>query len=644
MISKWVLSNFKSIREKTELELAPLTIFAGANSSGKSTFIQSILMIAQTLSSKVGSRSVVLNGPLTRLGQFDDLKSNDGESDEIDIEFVYNPLLVHDIDGAGSKVSAESIIPYFYGMRTNQIKEINCKISFKAVSSGPQKDLLQIQPLLLQSCLSCKILDGDSENKQAFINIKYSPERIKTKNKHSYSDYVEQTETGLSYEVTLDENSMAEIKLDFSSAEPNGCILKHFLPRRIIFEIDTIQEDANSIAAVLQGDYRGGVYLRYLRIGREDDLYISKEVISAIKGILKDSEKNIIENKLNNSLGLLLEFFERNEPTLKELIEKVQSFTAKERHEIRQILPEQEVLADIIKGAIKKQAEKRTNPYKNILGGVRAIADASWSLDQFFSESLKYLGPLRDAPKPIYQILSVPNPNDVGTRGEYIASILELHKNTIVNYIPSEDFNGTGLNVKKSPVKLEIAVVDWLKYLGLASSVKSVDKGKLGYELKVGLSGSNKNMHDLTHVGVGVSQVLPILVMCFLSRPGSTLVFEQPELHLHPKVQTLLGDFFLSVSLCQKQCIVETHSEYLIDRIRYRIASSSVDDKLKQLTKLYFVEKPEQTSLFREVVINEYGAIVDWPEGFFDHSQKEAENLLLAAAKKRKAKMVKKND
>jgi predicted ATPase len=64
MIAKWKLANFKSIREETELSMGPLTIFAGPNSSGKSTFIQSILLVSQTLTSNVRSRSVILNGYL----------------------------------------------------------------------------------------------------------------------------------------------------------------------------------------------------------------------------------------------------------------------------------------------------------------------------------------------------------------------------------------------------------------------------------------------------------------------------------------------------------------------------------------------------------------------------------------------------
>ena len=226
------------------------------------------------------------------------------------------------------------------------------------------------------------------------------------------------------------------------------------------------------------------------------------------------------------------------------------------------------------------------------------------------------------------------DPYDIGLRGETTASVLEQHKGRRIRYIPSTHFKSPSVERRTVTRTLEAAVVDWLQYLGIASSVESKDMGKLGHELKVALANS-EGKHDLTHVGVGVSQVLPILVMCLLADADSTLVFEQPELHLHPKVQTLLGDFFLSMALCNKQCIVETHSEYLIDRLRFRIASAE-KEPLTDNAKIYFVEKPGSNSTFREVKINEYGAIVDWPDGFFDQSQRQAEEILRAAALKRK--------
>ncbi len=147
MITKWRVFNFKSIREETELDLGPLTIFAGANSSGKSTFIQSILLVAQTLAHKVGSRSVVLNGALTSLGQFDDLKSNGGASDQITIKCICQPLLdqVAAI-GRRSQFAAHGAI--YYGPRSSQLQEIACEISFDADVSSSQRDLFQIQPRL----------------------------------------------------------------------------------------------------------------------------------------------------------------------------------------------------------------------------------------------------------------------------------------------------------------------------------------------------------------------------------------------------------------------------------------------------------------------------------------------------------------
>jgi predicted ATPase len=92
MLKKWTVENFKSIYESTPIELAPLTIFAGANSSGKSTIIQSILLTAQTVQSPVHSKSVVLNGHIIRLGIFNDVVSNTRENESIRIGFTMSPL------------------------------------------------------------------------------------------------------------------------------------------------------------------------------------------------------------------------------------------------------------------------------------------------------------------------------------------------------------------------------------------------------------------------------------------------------------------------------------------------------------------------------------------------------------------------
>src|SRR5262249_225409 len=166
MITKWKVFNFKSICEETELPLGPLTIFAGANSSGKSTLIQSILLVAQTLSHKVSSRSVVLNGALTSLGQFDDLKSNGGESDQIVIKCICNPLP----DSVSTASPSSAVYPrgtVYYGSKNTQLREVSCEISFDADSSSSQRDLFQIQPRLFASRLICISRDEDNVDQKA---------------------------------------------------------------------------------------------------------------------------------------------------------------------------------------------------------------------------------------------------------------------------------------------------------------------------------------------------------------------------------------------------------------------------------------------------------------------------------------------
>jgi len=120
-----------------------------------------------------------------------------------------------------------------------------------------------------------------------------------------------------------------------------------------------------------------------------------------------------------------------------------------------------------------------------------------------------------------------------------------------------------------------------------------------------------------------------------MANSDSTLIFEQPELHLHPKVQTRLADFFISLSTIDKQCIVETHSEYLINRLRYLVAISK-GETLSNNSILYFVEKENSISKYNEIRINKYGVIKDWPKGFFDESEKLASKMLEAAMLKRK--------
>ena len=627
MITKWKAFNFKSIRKETELDIAPLTIFAGANSSGKSTFLQPILLVAQTLAHKVTSRSVVLNGAFARLGQFDDLRSVDSDADQIAIGWTVQPLR-YSRDTRRFDIRRS---PGYYGRSRQALSSVSCEIAFDTEGSGVQKEFTQIQPSLFSSQLSVVTRDPEEGDQRFFMTIRRATAGGGVaKQKWIDASDSDESRSTLHYDVELDENSLAYIHEELVSAEPVGCPLRHFLPGRLSLGVDRIAEDAKTILNIIAGESPRGFIPRSFYGDR--DIAVPPVVIDFIldlAGGVNDEARRLLLERLQHGPSPL----DSDVILLDQLAEALNGISIRFRREIRQQLAENQELEQLVNGSVR--AERREEPAVIPFSLPPAISEASRYVDNFFSTSVRYLGPLRDEPKSLYPLSPTADPSDVGLRGEHTAAVLELHKNRPVQYIPTSAFVDAEINPQPVTRALEVAIVDWLQYLGVAEGVKSEDKGKLGHELTVQIAGT-KRSHDLTHVGVGVSQVLPILVASLLSEPDTTLIFEQPELHLHPKVQTLLADFFLSITQLGKQCVLETHSEYLINRIRFRIAAAVEQNPWVEAVKMYFVERPPEGSTFREVTVNEYGAVMDWPEGFFDQSQQEAEAILIAAVRKRK--------
>jgi predicted ATPase len=263
----------------------------------------------------------------------------------------------------------------------------------------------------------------------------------------------------------------------------------------------------------------------------------------------------------------------------------------------------------------------------------------TYLISRFFDRGIHYLGPLRQKTQPVYPIQAHVRPWEVGTEGERTAAVLNLYGDEKIKYVPASTFNETGAQspggIPLSETTLLEGVREWLRHMGVAFDIRTEDRGKSGYSVQVQTDECGPWL-DLTNVGVGVSQVLPITVMALLAKGGHVLLLEQPELHLHPSVQASLADFLLSISLAGKQCVVESHGEYLVDRLRLRIAEAHLPD-IGDKTSIYFVERKQGAAQVRRVEVSEYGAILDWPEGFFDQSQREGERILLAATKKRRA-------
>lgn len=632
MITQWKLFNFKSVAVETELDFAPLTIFAGANSSGKSTFLQSILLVAQTLAHKISSRSVVLNGSLARLGQFDDLRTTDSEADQIVIGWTCRP--VAEAQPPQSGLARHRRRPTYYSRTAEQIQEVTCEIAFDADPSSPERETLQIRPRLFSSQLTAVVRDPEgADNRYSIDLVPASSDASGTAPKAKWLNAADtddlQIRDSLTYDVILDQKSIEEIHETYVSGEPVGCVLRHFLPEYLSIGFDATEEQARVVANALTGEGpRPGLRRTY---GQRETL-IPPSVLSLLSQYLGKGWEEVFPHETadSDSLEMILD----QGVTLDEWFDRLRRLPRTKRLAIRGRLQENPDLKARIIEAFKSGQQKEASI--SLSRSPHAIFESATYLDRFFSNSVRYLGPLRDEPKPLYALVPHSDPKDVGLRGEMTAAVLDLNKNSRIQYIPSSTFMSGDVQAKPLTRTLEAAVDDWLKYLGVASNVTSVDRGKLGHEIKVAITAGGPT-HDLMHVGVGVSQVLPIVVMCLLADPDTTLILEQPELHLHPKIQTRLADFFLSITLLNKQCIIETHSEYLISRLRFRAASEMNSDRVINSMRIYFVKNEHGQSSFVNVQVNEYGAILDWPEDFFDQSQREAEEILRAAALKRKS-------
>jgi len=220
-----------------------------------------------------------------------------------------------------------------------------------------------------------------------------------------------------------------------------------------------------------------------------------------------------------------------------------------------------------------------------------------------------YLGPLRRRPQRTY-LWGGSEPSDVGSDGgEAIQALLATHP-----------------EVRKS-------VAFWLRRLKLIDSfrIDPIAPNRKDYEIRLKKTGTSAEVL-LPDVGFGVSQVLPVLVLCNYVPEGWTIILEQPELHLHPAAQSELADLLIEVVQERKvQVILESHSEHLLRRLQRRIA----EEKFRASdAALYFCEMHNGESKATPLEITDDGFIKNWPKDFFGDEMGDLAAMTEAAARR----------
>lgn len=174
-------------------------------------------------------------------------------------------------------------------------------------------------------------------------------------------------------------------------------------------------------------------------------------------------------------------------------------------------------------------------------------------------------------------------------------------------------------------------VASALKNFGVSSHLfDSIRIKRLGkrpsdpFQVRIKGAGPDVNMVD---VGYGVSQALPIVVDSILAKRGQMLLVQQPEVHLHPRAQASLGTFFAKlIKEEQKRFVIETHSDYLVDRIRQEIANKVIK---ANNVKLLFLERKGVDLCIHQLTIDSMGNIENPPQGYRAFFLQEEMNHML---------------
>ncbi len=584
MLREYRLTNFKAFGETVTIPIRPLTLIFGANSSGKSSIFQSLLLLKQTLEEAKNPKTALLpKGSLVDLGTYSDFVHghdttlnfevdalfDDVENSNLHIEFRYdkklkNPGRVITLRGDSYQNRNDARPAISWSLK---LFERNDKGAFKSIIEPAKEETDKEQAEYTRSVIRRSVPDRvKAEDALAKLDKEYAQE-------------VEALWAKESELVGADSKSFGMFQVDFGpdSARCWWDKIKKSLEAEFIgkaYAVDFDEESYNpeDFFRDFLADYPLDQIVQSLRTGVVFDLRRTNFSPTDIKG-------------LSEFLGVPGE----------DNIFRAESYgwTTWQTEEY----------------PFRKEGES----YRQSLGAY-VLPPMFLPVCSKFSDTLKnllYLGPLRSQPERYYTF-SGDTTDYVGQSGEYLSSLL-FEDQELVEQINSD--------LERLGVKYQVKL-DKLQYEDKSPSNV--------FSLRL-VDTETKTDASLRDVGFGISQVLPIVVQSRLSEK-KTLLIEQPEIHLHPAHQAELGDLFIrSAKERGNTLLLETHSEHLLLRIMRRMRETSTG-KLSEGAiavrpedvMVLFVESDGSQSVVREMPLDERGELVKaWPGGFFEEGLRE---------------------
>ena len=643
----WGLKNFKSVRE-SGVYLAPLTVVVGQNSAGKSSLLQSLLFFAQN--SSVNGTKIPLNGVLYRAGLYSDLLNAECDKNLGFIEFsgkfsIKPPISTRRISGVG-KMDVD------YRLTANS-----------AEGSSPNLDIHGIHFELHDNSGGFMILNTEINSQQDLPADNAEGSNAEGSIFDFLGNFAGQYAIQFSEQSDFVDSSLplrSHIASSWNVTEMKfqQTAVKGMMPFEGIANTTLLDDMVNSLFRTGGGfgqgkvrnkreESRNKVQFKNVKfLGELSEVSPPREkfiedFVARWVGILTEASNDEIQNQyvFGNREGDLVTFSSEMTDEDKSrflmwasrgaregLVDRMQLelenhiYGVLEANSVDDLMQDYRTLVVAVCQLLLQRGfdadlnsdKLHRGSFVNLdeLIGVRGASDNAVS---FFGNRVRYLGPLRKEPQFSYSQDAITTANTpLGLRGENTFWHLSQQASKRRYVLPEGS-----VGEKTSLIE---ATNSWIRnFFGEEFELK------LGSQDQHGVSVSFGNQ-SLPHVGVGVSQLLPVLVICLTAKTGDIVLLEQPELHLHPALQQKLADFLLAMAGSGRQIIVETHSEYLITRLRLR----TVEDRdTAELFNIVFASNdPEKGTTYTSTQVDENGSLDYWPDGFFDEATSDLEKMM----------------
>ena len=244
-----------------------------------------------------------------------------------------------------------------------------------------------------------------------------------------------------------------------------------------------------------------------------------------------------------------------------------------------------------------------------------------------FNHNFQYLSADRIGPQSAYELsdFHIRDLNSLGNRGEYAVhfiaenSLKSIAVPSLRHVMASSDNFLENLNAWMSEISPGVRIH--------ATASPQSNTAILGYAFLQGKESTDDFKPQ--NVGFGLSYALPVVTALLHAKAGDLLLLENPESHLHPAGQALMGRLCALASQCGIQLIVESHSDHFLNGIRVAVKRRLIN---QDLVRIFFLDRNRENASHASDVhtptIDEAGRIDEWPAGFFDEWDKQLENLL----------------